>query len=241
MLLLCLVPLLTAAARTAERWEGRCVGVQSGDVITVVRDGITCDIRLYGVDCPLQGQDFFFKAAQNTHSLVHEKIVVVEPVTSDARGLTVALVSVDGLPLTNLIIESGFGTASREYCRGQDLCLDWRRLEAEAIRDGRGIWSAGTGAGFTGRASERLGRIEEKAEKIRGNVQKTRDSIAGIKAEKPPPPAAPTSGFIATPKTKKVHRVTCRNAKVPGTAHFESVNAALDAGYSLCKLCEPVP
>ena len=234
---------LSAAAPAAETWEGRCVGVIGGDTITVARDGKTYDIRLYGVDCPRRDEDFFLEATRNTHSLVHEKIVVVEPVTTDEEGRTVALVTVDGMPLTNRIIESGLGTVSREYCRAQHLCLDWRRLEAEAMRDGRGIWSrAAAGQGSrTREALNKLDRIEEKAERIRGSVQKTRDNIAGKKEEKPRPPPAPTTGFVGTPKTKKLHRVTCRNAKVSGTVHFETVNAGLDAGYSLCKLCEPVP
>lgn len=230
---------LAGIASAGEAWEGRCVGVLGGDAIEVVRDGRTFDVRVYGVDCPKRGQDFFLEAARNTHRLVYERMVTVEPVTADAEGRIVGLVTVDGVPLTNRIIEDGLGTVSREYCRGARMCLDWRKLEAEAARDKRGIWA---GAAPPGGWSSRVGRIEAKADKVRGEVKRARDSVSGKRESlPPPPPPRPASGFVGTPKTKRLHKITCRNAKVPDREFFPTVNAGLDAGYSLCRLCEPVP
>jgi endonuclease YncB( thermonuclease family) len=73
-------------------WQGKVVGVQDGDSITVLHDGKGEKIRLYRVDCPEEGQDFGNRAKQFTSSLVFERVVEVKPVTKDRYGRTVAMV-----------------------------------------------------------------------------------------------------------------------------------------------------
>jgi endonuclease YncB( thermonuclease family) len=106
-------------------WQGKVVGIQDGDSITVLHDGKGERIRLYGVDCPEGGQDFGDRAKQFTSSLTFERVVEVEPVTTDRYGRTVAKVYSGGKSVSEELIRSGFGWVFTRYCI-ESFCGDWR-------------------------------------------------------------------------------------------------------------------
>lgn len=77
-------------------WQGKVVGVSDGDTITVLHDRRNEKIRVYGIDCPENGQNFGQKAKKFTSDKVIGKTVEIEPVTTDRHGRTVALVFFGG-------------------------------------------------------------------------------------------------------------------------------------------------
>jgi len=118
-------------------WEGKVIGVADGDTLKVLFTGREEKIRLFGVDCPEEGQEFGTKAKQFTSRMVFGKIVEVEPVDRDRYGRTIAWVTVDGRSLNRELIRSGMAWCYRSYA-GHDSEL--RELEKEARRNRVGLW-----------------------------------------------------------------------------------------------------
>ena len=119
-------------------WEGKVVGVSDGDTIKVMFKGRAEKVRLFGVDCPEQDQDFGSKAKQFTSNMVYGKVVEVEPVDRDQYGRILAWVTVDGKSLNRELLRSGMAWWYRSYA-GKDLEL--RQLEREARKSRVGLWS----------------------------------------------------------------------------------------------------
>ena len=120
--------------------QGKVVGVQDGDSITVLHDGKGEKIRLYGVDCPEGGQDFGNRAKEFTSSLVFERDVEVKPVTTDRYGRTVAMVCVGNKCVSEELIRSGFGWVFTRYCT-ESFCDQWRKLEEQARKSKLRLWA----------------------------------------------------------------------------------------------------
>src|SRR5205809_7677793 len=70
--ILVLVFVLNRAA-LAENFTGRVVGISDGDTITVMHNGRGEKIRLFGIDCPENGQPFSSRAEQFISSLAFGK------------------------------------------------------------------------------------------------------------------------------------------------------------------------
>lgn len=88
--------LLTAPARADEAVSGRCVGVQDGDSIAVVLEGVETSVRLEGIDAPELGQEYSRRAKAALAALVHDRHVLVVPKETDAYGRLVARVFAGG-------------------------------------------------------------------------------------------------------------------------------------------------
>jgi micrococcal nuclease len=134
-----LAVVLFLLSATAAAWSGKVVGVIDGDSITVLHDRQPEKIRVWGIDCPEKGQAFGSKAKQATSLLVFGKIVEVERVTTDRYGRTVALVRVGSTLVNEELLRQGLAWVYTRYCN-QLLCEEWKRLEREARRAGRGFW-----------------------------------------------------------------------------------------------------
>jgi micrococcal nuclease len=119
-------------------WEGKVVGVVDGDTIKVMFRGRAEKVRLFGVDCPEEDQDFGTRAKQFTSNMVFGRIVEVVPVDRDQYGRTVAWVTLDGRSLNRELLTSGMAWWYRRYA-GQDSEL--RLLEQEARKKRVGLWS----------------------------------------------------------------------------------------------------
>ena len=94
----------------------------------------------WGIDCPETRQDFGTKAKKLTSTLVCSKVVDVEPVTRDRYGRTVAFVRVGDTLVNEELIRQGLAWVFTRYC-DRAICLEWKRLEAEAREQKRGLWS----------------------------------------------------------------------------------------------------
>lgn len=129
------------SAQTADsgEFQGKVVSITDGDTITVLHDGVPERIRLHGIDCPEKKQAFGTRAKQFTGELAHEKTVTLRTHGKDRYGRTIAEVILpDGRNLNHEIVRAGLAWWFRKYAPNDD---ELSRLEAEARKDKRGIWS----------------------------------------------------------------------------------------------------
>jgi micrococcal nuclease len=97
-------------------------------------------VRLYGIDCPEGHQAFGNRAKQFTSDFVFGKVVDVDLVTKDRYGRTVGVVRVKGKTLNEELIKAGMAWVFIEYCK-KPICREWSRLQEEARKDKRGLWT----------------------------------------------------------------------------------------------------
>ena len=119
------------------QFTGEVVGVADGDTISVLRDGRAVRVRLHGVDCPENAQDFGAKAKQLTSSKVFGRTVTIMPQDIDRYGRTVATVMVDGEDLGLALVRAGLAWHYTRYSNDAELA----RAETAARAAKRGIWS----------------------------------------------------------------------------------------------------
>ncbi len=119
---------------------GKCVAVLDGDSVKIVLDDypILVQVRLFGVDCPDQGQPFAEEAAKFTADKILEKPVTIEPLVLDRYGRTVAWVNVDGKSVNHALVEAGLGWWFKHFAPGERML---ERLEREPRRSKRGLWA----------------------------------------------------------------------------------------------------
>jgi len=134
MILTLLFPSLSLA------WQGKVVGVSDGGTLTVMHEGRGEKIRLYGIDCPENHQDFGTKAKKFTSSMAYEKLVAVESVTQDRYGRSVALVKVTGQSLNEELLKAGLAWVYIRYC-DKPLCNEWLKYKERARQRKSGLWS----------------------------------------------------------------------------------------------------
>jgi micrococcal nuclease len=136
LLVFSLVAILSCSG--SETFSGKCVGVADGDTITVLKKGKAVRIRLYGIDCPERGQDFYRAAKTFTSEHAYGKIVHVAPVDQDAYGRVVAWVSVNGTNLNKELVAAGLAWWYKRYAPNEK---ELANLEKKARREKVGIWS----------------------------------------------------------------------------------------------------
>jgi len=117
----------------------RVVGVIDGDTITVLLDGKEEKVRLYGIDCPEDGQAFGRRAKQFTSDKTFGRDVVIKPRDKDPYGRIVAEVFLsDNTLLNEALISAGLAWWYQRYApRGENL----RDLERQARKEKIAIWS----------------------------------------------------------------------------------------------------
>jgi endonuclease YncB( thermonuclease family) len=134
LIVLCLLP---GAVGADDRFTAKVVVVADGDTISVLRDGRAFTIRLHGIDCPEDGQDFSARAKQFTSSKAFGKTATIEPRDIDRYGRTVAQVQVEGEDLGLALVRAGLAWHFKRYSNEPELA------QAEiAAREARmGLWS----------------------------------------------------------------------------------------------------
>ena len=139
VLLICLA--LAAPAFAAPAFTGLAISVADGDTLTVLtKDKRQVKVRLYGIDCPERGQAFGNRARQATTGLVQGKTVTVRPLDVDEIGRTVAIVESPEIVLQATLLATGMAWVYPRYCKLQAICDEYRRLEAGARAERRGLW-----------------------------------------------------------------------------------------------------
>lgn len=125
-----------------ESFTGKVVGVTDGDTITVLRNGTQqVKVRLYGVDCPEDGQPFGAAAKQFTSKKVFNLEVTVTVTDTDRYGRAVGDVKTeDGASLTEALVRNGYGWWYHWYARD---AKQLGELEIEARARRLGLWAEG--------------------------------------------------------------------------------------------------
>lgn len=124
-------------------WESRTKSVHDGDSINVVNaDGVTVNIRLYGVDAPEARQAFGYQARKQLQKLVSRRSIRIEGVDTDRYGRNVALVRLkDGTLVNEEMARAGLAWVYEQHCQREDVCARLRQAQAEARSAGRGLWA----------------------------------------------------------------------------------------------------
>lgn len=126
------------AASAPARLDGvRCSRVHDGDTLSVVRDGRTLRVRIFGIDAPERTQPYSNRSRQRAKELAEDRRVDLDVVETDAYGRLVARVEVDGEDLGARLIEEGLAWHYRRYSDDPR----YARLEAGARAARRGLWS----------------------------------------------------------------------------------------------------
>lgn len=127
-----------SGACAADTFTGTCVSVRDGDTIEVMRNGRAVRVRLWGIDCPEQGQAFATKARQFTSERAFGKNVNVEVVDVDRYGRIVGRLTVDGSDLNLALVQEGLAWWYEFHApRASDL----QTAQREAKDARRGLWS----------------------------------------------------------------------------------------------------
>jgi micrococcal nuclease len=103
-------------------WTGRVVDVAAGETITVLKNGKSVEVLLYGIDCPDEGQPFSNEAKQLTSKMVFGKV------------------SADKSLLNEELVKAGLAWVYNRYCH-EVICETWKHYQLRAKIDERGFWS----------------------------------------------------------------------------------------------------
>ena len=109
--------------------KGKVVRIADGDTITILDSTKTqYRVRLYGIDCPENGQDFANVAKQFTSDLCFSKIVTVDVKDTDRYGRTVGVVwTSDSINVNLALLKSGLAwhykmfDKSKEFAQAEHL------------------------------------------------------------------------------------------------------------------------
>jgi micrococcal nuclease len=121
----------------ATEFTANVASVEDGDTIEVKIEGKNVRVRLYGIDCPEDGQAFSAKAKQYTTALCTNKKVKILKRTVDNQGRIIGdVVFEDGKSLAKELLSSGYAWHYKQYSNDADLAL----LEDEARKKKKGLW-----------------------------------------------------------------------------------------------------
>ncbi len=121
--------------------EGEVVHVADGDTLDVRRDGgEELTIRLDGVDCPESNQPYGDRAEAFLRARVLGEQVRVEIVDKDRYGRYIGIIEIsrNGRELNSALVDAGLAWWYRRYAPDKQ---HLERLEDEARRAGKGLWS----------------------------------------------------------------------------------------------------
>jgi endonuclease YncB( thermonuclease family) len=122
-----------------DKLTGKVVKIADGDTFTLLVSGnMQVRVRLYGIDCPENGQPFGNKAKQFTAEQIFGKQVLVEIKDKDRYGRTIGLVITEaGKNLNELLLQNGLAW----HYKMHDKNPEWAAFEKEARESGIGLWS----------------------------------------------------------------------------------------------------
>ena len=130
--------LFFAVTASAEGYRARVTEVHNGNTISV-RDvvGDTALVRLEGLEVPARWRPFAAKSRESLRALVKHKQVTIIPRSRDRYGRMTATVLVEDLDAGLEQIRRGMAW----YAPDDGDVPEYEAAEAEAEREGRGLWS----------------------------------------------------------------------------------------------------
>lgn len=142
----------------------------------------TIKIRVYGVDSPDEGQNFYEEAKQFLKGLIGDKQVEIEVLTTDNLEYRVCNVKTEAENnVSEVLIKEGYAWWDEENAKD---VLTLKKLCAEAIRQKKGLWSDTTPlAPWDYRKSKGLTQITYKTEKKEEPEKEKTDEKVVLKAK----------------------------------------------------------
>ena len=133
-----LLTLLVIALSSYSQITGKVVKVSDGDTFTLLdANNKQHRVRLDGIDCPENKQDYGEKARQFTASLIAGKNITVDNSNMDRYGRILAFVIVDGKNVNEELLKNGLAWHYKQYNKSSRLA----QLEDEARKKKINIWS----------------------------------------------------------------------------------------------------
>jgi endonuclease YncB( thermonuclease family) len=126
-------------AHPVRAWEARVIGVADGDTITVepAGGGDRVRVRLHGIDAPESKQPYGQASKGFVNNAALYKQADVDAKSRDRYGRTVAIVTVPGGVLQDLLLDAGLAWVYPQYCRK---CTAWEQKQAAARKARKGLW-----------------------------------------------------------------------------------------------------
>ncbi|HYG02205.1 MAG TPA: thermonuclease family protein [Chryseosolibacter sp.] len=132
-----LILVIAAIFIQSNEFTAQVTSVQDGDTVEIMWNDQKILVRLYGVDCPEDGQGFSTKAKQYTDAVCRNKNVKVIKRTMDVHGRIIGdIILPDGKDLAKELLKFGYAWHYKEYSDDKDLAA----LEMEARRQKKGLW-----------------------------------------------------------------------------------------------------
>jgi endonuclease YncB( thermonuclease family) len=122
-----------------ETFTGRLETFESGDVVVLLKNGAPLTVRLYGIDCPEEGQPFYEAAMKYGQETFGGSQVEANVVARDNHDLPVAFIlNTDRKSLNHELAAQGLAWWDERNAPKDGLL---RRLSAEAVVNERAIFS----------------------------------------------------------------------------------------------------
>lgn len=113
--------------------------VIDGDTIEVIKNGGKIKVRLYGIDCPEDGQAFGGQAKKIMQQITFDRNIKIKIIDYDKYGRAVAVVYVDNKNANEAMLKGGYAWVYTKYCKA-DFCNDWKAYEQKAQKYKKGLW-----------------------------------------------------------------------------------------------------
>jgi endonuclease YncB( thermonuclease family) len=127
------------AALAQTTFAARCTSVRDGDNITVLHEGQSVRVRLYGIDCPETQQPFGTQARQLTAGMTLGKLVIISGQGVDSAGRVLGWVFAGKRSVNQELVRNGLAWWYRASApKEQELA----QLQQGAILANRGLWSS---------------------------------------------------------------------------------------------------
>jgi hypothetical protein len=178
--------------------------------VKVNREGGDREVLLYGVETPRSGQGFHGEARKFTEHNLMGKTVEVTPIEEDSSGKAIGVVALEGFVLNKELVRSGYAWVNPKLCRRPE-CNEWLHWQEHAQFLRAGLWSVSNPV-----PPWEYGKVAQQPAASEGMV------YCGNEA----------SRYFHAPGCKYYDNPKC-------TAHFNSIEEALKAGYKPHPRCIP--
>lgn len=130
--------LLIIPVATFSQITGKVVRIADGDTLTLLDTTNTqIRIRLFGIDCPENGQDFANVAKKFTSDLCFSKIITVDVKDIDRYGRTVGVVWIQDTINVNVeLLKAGLAWHYKHFDKSEEFA----KAESEAKAQKKGLW-----------------------------------------------------------------------------------------------------
>lgn len=118
--------------------QGRVIKVTDGDTMTVLtKNNKQIKVRLYGIDCPEKGQDYYQVAKNYLATAVHNKNVRVEVQSKDRYQRTVGIIWHNNTNINLNLIQQGLAWHYTDFDKSQSFANAQEKAKTAKIN----IWS----------------------------------------------------------------------------------------------------